>query len=299
MEQRGSVAYPTASLAAIGKIDYPTSMPELPEVETVCRGLEGPLVGHRLIKVTQRRDNLRWPLPDKFSQRLQGRKIIRLYRRAKFILADLDDGWVWMTHLGMSGRMYIHNGLAPNPGKHDHVLLETDGGHNVVYQDHRRFGMMDLVHADELYNHRLLRDLGPEPLGNEFSGVVLSDSLQGRRTPIKSALLDQKIVAGLGNIYVCEALFHTGISPRRLAASVAGKRAERLVPVIRDVLTKAIAKGGSTLRDYVQASGELGYFQHEFAVYGRQGEPCVQCGQAIKRVVQAGRSTFFCSKCQR
>ena len=274
-------------------------MPELPEVETVCRGLEEPLVGRRLIKVTQRRDKLRWPLPDNFAQRLQGRIIQRLYRRAKFILADLDNGWVWMTHLGMSGRMYIHRDRAPDPGKHDHVLLETDRGQTVVFQDHRRFGMMDLVPAADLNSHRLLRDLGPEPLGNEFNGVVLSQALQGRRMPIKSALLDQKIVAGLGNIYVCEALFHTGISPRRLAASVAGRRAERLVPAIRDVLAKAIAKGGSTLRDYVQASGELGYFQHEFAVYGREGEACIRCGQPIKRLVQSGRSTFFCSKCQR
>jgi formamidopyrimidine-DNA glycosylase len=274
-------------------------MPELPEVETVCRGLEGPLVGRQLTRVTQRRDKLRWPLPDNFARRLQGRAVVRLHRRAKYILADLDDGWVWITHLGMSGRMFIHDGLAPDPGKHDHVLFETDGGQTVVYQDHRRFGMMDLVLADDLHNHRLLRELGPEPLGNEFNGVALSDALQGRRTPIKSALLDQTIVAGLGNIYVCEALFHTGISPRRLAASVAGKRAERLVPAIREVLLKAIAKGGSTLRDYVQTSGELGYFQHEFAVYGREGEPCIRCGQAIKRLVQAGRSTFFCSKCQR
>lgn len=274
-------------------------MPELPEVETVCRGLEGPLVGHRLTEVIQRRDNLRWPLPDNFARRLQGRTIRRLYRRAKFILAELDDGWVWMTHLGMSGRMYIHDGPAPKAGKHDHVLLATDAGQWVVYQDHRRFGMMDLVAGDELHKHRLLRDLGPEPLGNAFNGVALSAALRGRRTPIKSALLDQKIVAGLGNIYVCEALFHSGLSPRRLAASVAGKRAERLVPAIREVLRQAIAKGGSTLRDYVQASGELGYFQHQFAVYGREGEPCIQCGQAIKRLVQAGRSTFFCSKCQR
>ena len=274
-------------------------MPELPEVETVCRGLEGPLVGHRLMKITQRRDKLRWPLPGNFAARLQGRTVQRLYRRAKYILAELDDGWVWMTHLGMSGRMFIHDGLAPTPGKHDHILLETDGGQTVVFQDHRRFGMMDLVAKKDLNGHRLLRDLGPEPLGNEFNGVVLSDALRGRRTPIKSALLDQKIVAGLGNIYVCEALFHTGISPRRLAASVAGRRAERLVPAIRDVLTKAIAKVGSTLRDYVQASGELGYFQHEFSVYGREGEPCIQCSQPIKRLVQAGRSTFFCSKCQR
>lgn len=158
---------------------------------------------------------------------------------------------------------------------------------------------MDLVPAAELNEHRLLRDIGPEPLGNEFNGLVLSDALRGRRTPIKSALLDQKIVAGLGNIYVCEALYHSGISPRRLASSVAGRRAERLVPAIRDVLTKAIAKGGSTLRDYVQASGELGYFQHEFAVYGREGEPCTGCGKPITRLVQSGRSTFFCSSCQR
>jgi len=168
-----------------------------------------------------------------------------------------------------------------------------------VFQDHRRFGMMDLVLATELGAHKLLSDMGPEPLGNEFNGIALSNALQGRRTPIKSALLDQKIVAGLGNIYVCEALFHAGISPRRLAASVAGRRAERLVPAIRDILTKAIAKGGSTLRDYVQASGELGYFQHEFVVYGREGEPCVTCDGTIKRLVQSGRSTFFCSTCQR
>jgi formamidopyrimidine-DNA glycosylase len=286
-------------MAAAVKIGYPAVMPELPEVETVCRGLEGPLVGRRLTKVIQRRADLRWPLPENFAQRLQGRTIQRLHRRAKFILADLDDGWVWMTHLGMSGRMYIHQDLAPKPGKHDHILVETDGGHTVIYQDHRRFGMMDLVPAENLYDHRLLRDIGPEPLGNEFNGLVLSEALRGRRTPVKSALLDQKIVAGLGNIYVCEALFHSGISPRRLASSVAGRRAERLVPAIRDVLTRAIAKGGSTLRDYVQASGELGYFQQEFAVYGREGATCIRCGQAIKRIVQAGRSTFFCSSCQR
>ena len=274
-------------------------MPELPEVETVCRGLEAPLVGRRLTKVSQRRDKLRWSLPKNFAARLEGRTVQRLYRRAKFILAELDDDWVWMTHLGMSGRMFIHDGLAPKPGKHDHVLLETDGGHTVVFQDHRRFGMMDLVAKKDLDNHRLLRSLGPEPLGNKFNGVTLSDALRGRRTPIKSALLDQKTVAGLGNIYVCEALFDTGISPRRLAASVAGRRADRLVPAIRDVLTKAIAKGGSTLRDYVQASGELGYFQHEFSVYGREGEPCIRCKKPIKRLVQAGRSTFYCSKCQR
>ena len=274
-------------------------MPELPEVETVCRGLESPLVGHQLTKVIQRRPDLRWPLPENFAERLQGRTVKRLYRRAKFILADLDDDYVWMTHLGMSGRMFIHEESAPVLGKHDHIVIETDGGHTIIFQDHRRFGMMDLVIGKNLEKHRLLSGLGPEPLGNSFNGVTLSDALRGRRTPIKSALLNQKVVAGLGNIYVCEALFHSGISPRRLATSIPGRRAERLAPAIRDVLTKAIAKGGSTLRDYVQASGELGYFQHEFSVYGREGQPCASCAKPVSRLVQAGRSTFFCSNCQR
>ena len=278
---------------------YPDFMPELPEVETVCRGLESSLVGHQLTKVIQRRPDLRWPLPENFAERLQGRTVKRLYRRAKFILADLDDDYVWMTHLGMSGRMFVHEEPEPTLGKHDHIVIETDGGHTIIFQDHRRFGMMDLVIGKNLKNHRLLSGLGPEPLGNSFNGVTLSDALRGRRTPIKSALLNQKVVAGLGNIYVCEALFHSGISPRRLATSIPGRRAERLAPAIRDVLTKAIAKGGSTLRDYVQASGELGYFQHEFSVYGREGQPCASCAKPVSRLVQAGRSTFFCSNCQR
>ena len=278
---------------------YPDFMPELPEVETVCRGLESSLVGHQLTKVIQRRPDLRWPLPENFAERLQGRTVKRLYRRAKFILADLDDDYVWMTHLGMSGRMFVHEEREPTLGKHDHIVIKTNGGHTIIFQDHRRFGMMDLVIGKNLKNHRLLSDLGPEPLGNSFNGVTLSDALRGRRTPIKSALLNQKVVAGLGNIYVCEALFHSGISPRRLATSIPGRRAERLAPAIRDVLTKAIAKGGSTLRDYVQASGELGYFQHEFSVYGREGQPCASCAKPVSRLVQAGRSTFFCSNCQR
>lgn len=274
-------------------------MPELPEVETVRRGLEAPLVGHRLTRVDQRRPDLRWPLPPDFAARLTGRRVERLERRAKFILAHMDDGMVWMTHLGMSGRMFIEAGPVGPPGKHDHIVIETDEGVTVTFQDHRRFGMMDLFPATELLEHRLLKDLGPEPLGNAFSGPVLSAALEGRRTPIKAALLDQSVVAGLGNIYVCEALYRAGISPRRLARSVAGKRAERLVPMIRTVLEEAIAKGGSTLRDYVQASGELGYFQHSFAVYGREGEPCHTCGTSVQRVVQSGRSTFFCGRCQR
>ena len=274
-------------------------MPELPEVETVRRGLIGPLEGHVLARVQQNRPDLRWPLPAGFAGRLTGRRVERLDRRAKFILARLDDGEVWITHLGMSGRMLLSRDGATPPGPHDHIVIETDGGDIVTFNDVRRFGMMDLVPEDGLSEHFLLRDLGPEPLGNAFNDEVLSAALAGRKTPIKAALLDQKVVAGLGNIYVCEALHRAGISPKRLARSVAGKRASRLVPAIREVLNQAIAAGGSSLRDYVQTSGELGYFQHNFAVYGREGEPCRNCGKPVKRIVQSGRSTFYCGACQR
>ena len=274
-------------------------MPELPEVETVRRGLEGPLVGRVLARVEQRRPDLRWPLPERFAERLQGRRVIRLDRRAKFILAHLDDGQVWMTHLGMSGRMCVSPGIAPPPGPHDHLTFRTDAGITITFQDHRRFGMMDLVPGLRLAEHRLLRELGPEPLGNAFNGPALSAALAGRMTPIKAALLDQKVVAGLGNIYVSEALFRAGVSPRRMAATVAGERAERLAPAIRAVLQEAIEAGGSSLRDYVQSSGELGCFQHAFRVYDRAGEPCLACGAPIRRIVQSGRSTYYCGRCQR
>ena len=274
-------------------------MPELPEVETVMRGLQGPLTGRRLTRVTQRRADLRWPLPENFAARLQGRRVERMERRAKYILAHLDDGMVWLIHLGMSGRIYIGPGPAPPAAAHEHVTIETDGGHVVRYEDARRFGMMDLVPGEAAASHRLLAGLGPEPLGNAFNDAVLSAALAGKKTPIKAALLDQTIVAGLGNIYVCEALFRAQISPRRLAHTVAGRRAIRLVPAIRDVLTQAIAAGGSTLRDYVQASGELGYFQHAFQVYDREGKACIACTRPIRRIVQSGRSSFFCGHCQR
>ncbi len=274
-------------------------MPELPEVETVRRGLIGPLEGRVLARVQQNRPDLRWPLPANFAKRLTGRRVQRLDRRAKFILARLDDGQVWITHLGMSGRMLLSRDATVPPGPHDHIVIETDGGDVVTFNDVRRFGMMDLVPEDDIAEHFLLRELGPEPLGNAFNDAALSAALAGRKTPIKAALLDQKIVAGLGNIYVCEALYRAGISPKRLARSVAGKRAARLVPAIRDVLDQAIAAGGSSLRDYVQASGELGYFQHNFAVYGREGEPCQNCGKPVRRIVQSGRSTFYCGACQR
>ncbi len=283
-------------------------MPELPEVETVCRGLSATLAGQVLRRVDQNRADLRFPLPERFAERLADRRIDRVSRRAKYILVHLDDGMVLMIHLGMSGRMTVSpperaSGFAPLA--HDHVVFHAANGAVVAFNDARRFGMMDLVPATELDRHRLLAGLGPEPLGNAFNAPYLSKSLAGRRTPIKSALLDQRVVAGLGNIYVCEALFLAGISPKRLAASVAGSRADRLVPAIRTVLTAAIAAGGSSLRDYVQTNGELGYFQHAWKVYGREGKACGDCRcdpvgtGGVRRLVQAGRSTFYCPLKQR
>ena len=277
-------------------------MPELPEVETIVRGLRPRLQGRTLARVVARRPDLRIPLPDGFAARLEGRRVERIERRAKYILAMLSDGAALIVHLGMSGQWVVHGGRPEEPpGPHDHVEIELDDGTTLVYRDVRRFGLMTLAAQEELDEHPLLRDLGVEPLGNDFNGPALSASLRGRKTPIKAALLDQRVVAGLGNIYVCEALFRAGISPRRTAASVAGKRAERLVPTIRAVLTEAIDAGGSSLRDYVQASGELGYFQHRFSVYGREGETCpgCDCPNSIKRIVQSGRSTFYCPRRQR
>ncbi len=287
-------------------------MPELPEVETVRRGLAPVLVGHRLAEVVQRRADLRWPLPERFAERLSGRRVLALSRRSKYLLAELEGGETWLVHLGMSGRISIvAGGEAETPGRfaiasggiaaHDHVSLCTDAGTWVVYNDPRRFGAMDLWPTDDLENHRLMRALGPEPLGNAFSGAVLAEALAGRQTPIKAALLDQHVVAGLGNIYVCEALHRAGIHPRRIAASLSRPRIERLAGAIRDTLTEAIAAGGSSLRDYRRADGELGYFQHAFRVYGREGAPC-PCGRAgarVLRIVQSGRSSFYCSRCQR
>ena len=280
-------------------------MPELPEVETVVRGLKGPLEGRRLAKVVQRSPALRFPLPKNFAQRLEGRRVLRLARRAKYILAHLDGGEVLLCHLGMSGRIV----LAKDPGApldaHDHVIFRTDEGREIRFNDARRFGVMDLVEEKSLDAHRLLKELGPEPLGNAFSGPVLAAALKNRRTSIKAALLDQRVVAGLGNIYASESLYFAGLSPRRQAYTVQGGRAERLAHAIRQVLERAIAAGGSSLRDYVQADGELGYFQHEWAVYDREGAPCLACdcdllsGGGIKRIVQAGRSTFYCAMRQR
>ncbi|WP_416897849.1 MAG: bifunctional DNA-formamidopyrimidine glycosylase/DNA-(apurinic or apyrimidinic site) lyase [Minwuia sp.] len=276
-------------------------MPELPEVETVRRGLERRLAGRVLSQVEVRRPDLRFPLPERLAERLTGRRIDALRRRAKYLLFDLDDGMTLIGHLGMSGRMNIHDARPNAVAPHEHVVFVADDGTTVTFQDHRRFGYFDLAETAGLPAHRFFAPLGPEPLDDAFTGAELTRRLTGKRTPIKAALLDQRVVAGLGNIYVCEALLRAGISPRRSALSVAGVRAERLVPQIKDVLNDAIAAGGSTLRDYVQTSGELGYFQHDFQAYGREGEACRKpgCKGSVQRIVQSGRSTFFCGGCQR
>lgn len=280
-------------------------MPELPEVETIVRGLRPHLEGRRLVRVVQRRPDLRFPFPENFAARLTGRRVTGLGRRAKYMLIGLDGGEVLLCHLGMSGRMVLDRTKDAPLDPHDHVVFETDAGERIRFNDVRRFGLMDLVAEQDLQAHKLLRDLGPEPLGNAFNGAALATALKGRRTPIKAALLDQRIVAGLGNIYACEALFHAGLSPRRQAYTVQGGRAQRLAWAVRDVLQRAIEAGGSSLRDYVQADGELGYFQHHWAVYGRETEPCpgCTCEQArtggIRRITQAGRSTFYCPTRQR
>jgi formamidopyrimidine-DNA glycosylase len=283
-------------------------MPELPEVETVRQGLAPVLEGRKFARVIQRRGDLRFPLPAKFAERLTGRRVEKLTRRAKYILAHLDGGEVLIMHLGMSGRFSIEGAkvgrfvhATPEAGKHDHIVFETDKGARVTFTDHRRFGMMDLFKASEASTYKYLAALGPEPLSDDFSPVVLDAALKGKRTPIKAALLDQRVVAGLGNIYVCEALFRAGISPKRMASTVVGERSRKLVPEVKSVLRAAIKAGGSSLRDYKQANGELGYFQNSFSVYDREEAPCLKkgCSGVVRRIVQSGRSTFFCPVCQR
>ena len=281
-------------------------MPELPEVETVRRGLAPAMEGTRIARAEVNRPDLRWPLPEQMAERLTGAKVERLRRRSKYILADLDTGESLLIHLGMSGRMMVSGVMLgdfhldhPAPLKHDHVVLHMDGGARVTFNDARRFGAMDLVRTDREAAHWLLAGLGPEPFGNDFHEDYLINALKTRATPIKSALLDQHVVAGLGNIYVCEVLHRAGIDPRRQARRIAAKRLAQLVPIIRQVLSEAITAGGSSLRDHRQADGELGYFQHTFRVYDREDTPCVTCGTAIRRIVQSGRSTFFCPSCQK
>ncbi len=308
-------------------------MPELPEVETVRRGLEPVMAGFRFVRVTQNRPDLRFPFPERFVERLEGQTITHLGRRAKYLIARLSSGEVLVMHLGMSGRFSIVNGVRPvlpQVGKqrasdprlvrsehgvrpagsdpaHDHAVFHMSGGAVITYNDPRRFGYMQLIAETELEVHPLFKSLGVEPLGNALTADYLASRANGKTTDLKTFLMDQRIVAGLGNIYVCEALHRSGLSPCRACACLADrkgaptKRAENLVPTIRSVLEEAIAAGGSTLRDYKQTDGSLGYFQHRFRVYGREGEPCTRenCGGKIKRIVQGGRSTVYCAKCQK
>jgi formamidopyrimidine-DNA glycosylase len=280
-------------------------MPELPEVETIRRGLAPVLEGRVLARVEQRRPDLRIPFPPRFAERLTGRRVVALGRRAKYLLFHLDDGAVLIGHLGMSGRMVVSHGEPPVLGRHDHAVFLTDAGATVVFQDPRRFGLMDLTDEATLPAHPLFAKLGPEPLGDAFDGPALAARLAARSGPVKVVLLDQTVVAGLGNIYVSESLHAAGIHPARPANAVTGAEARKLAAAIKDVLERAIAAGGSTLRDYVGADGELGYFQHSFTVYGREGEPCPRCAAAkrgetgIVRIVQGGRATYFCPRHQR
>jgi formamidopyrimidine-DNA glycosylase len=279
-------------------------MPELPEVETVMRGLQARLEGRRIVHAAVNRPDLRWPFPPGLAARLTGAQVLSFRRRAKYILMRLSGGDSVLIHLGMSGRMNLTLGRPNSVTPHEHLSLEVDDGWRVGFVDPRRFGSVDLVPTAAEDQHRLLADMGPEPLDDAFSVAMLDEALRGKKTPIKAALLDQRIVCGLGNIYVCEALFRARISPRRLADSVVGTRAARLVPEIKATLREAIAAGGSSLRDYVQPDGELGYFQHAWKVYGREGEKCPDCPGAptcagIQRITQSGRSTFFCGRLQR
>ncbi|WP_262029212.1 bifunctional DNA-formamidopyrimidine glycosylase/DNA-(apurinic or apyrimidinic site) lyase [Microvirga sp. Mcv34] len=293
-------------------------MPELPEVETVRRGLEPAMVGARFTKVTQRRPDLRFPFPERFAERLEGQEITALGRRAKYLLADLASGEVLVMHLGMSGRFLVtQEGATRMPGEfhhehgslgaHDHVVFQLSNGATVTYNDTRRFGFMDLVPRSAIETSKHFAGMGIEPLGNELSGETIARLFQGKRTPLKAALLDQRLIAGLGNIYVCEALFRTGLHPEAPAGSLATRNgqptdtAHQLAAVIRDVLAEAVEAGGSTLRDHAQVDGSLGYFQHSFRVYDREGEPCVTpaCTGTVTRLVQSGRSTFYCPECQK
>lgn len=293
-------------------------MPELPEVETVRLGLKPALEGRTILEAETRRGDLRVPFPPRFAERLKGRKVKQLLRRGKYIIAELEGGESLVIHLGMSGRMsvyadgqqkrlgdYVYNPAPPGAGhgKHDHVVIETDAPAKIVFNDHRRFGLMTLVPTERRDHDKLFKDIGVEPLSKEFNASHLTKALEGKKTSIKAALLDQRLVAGLGNIYVSEALFLAHISPKRLAGSLKKKQIAALVKAIKAVLKDAIAAGGSTLRDHAQATGDPGAFQHRFRVYDREGKPCRDraggCRGTVKRIVQGGRSTFYCPVCQK
>lgn len=293
-------------------------MPELPEVETVRRGLAPHMEGRRFLRALQRRPDLRFPFPERFVERLAGARVEALSRRAKYLVADLSTGEALVMHLGMTGRFLIEAGeeaYAPgefhhDPGggaPHDHVVFEMEGGARITYNDVRRFGYMDLVARDGLAACRHFAGMGIEPLGNELSGETIARLFHGKVAPLKAALLDQRLIAGLGNIYVCEALFRARLHPQAPAGALATatgrprQKAHELAAIIRDVLAEAVEAGGSTLRDFAHTDGSLGYFQHSFRVYDREGEPCVAqgCGGTVERIVQSGRSTFFCPRCQK
>jgi formamidopyrimidine-DNA glycosylase len=289
-------------------------MPELPEVETVRRGLAPVMEGATILGADIRRADLRFPFPERFGERLAGRRVEALGRRAKYLTADLDGGEVLVMHLGMSGSFRIEKEVVgefhherSRDAAHDHVVLSLSSGATVTYNDPRRFGFMLLVSRATLADHPLFASLGVEPVGNALSAEHLAQAFEGKAAPLKAALLDQSIIAGLGNIYVCEALYRSGLSPKRAAGSLVTRggapsvRLERLVPVIREVIAEAIEAGGSSLRDHAQPSGELGYFQKQFLVYDREGEACLKpgCGTIVRRLVQSNRSTFYCPTCQR
>ena len=285
-------------------------MPELPEVETVRRGLAPVMEGARFLEVQANRGDLRWPLPRDFAQRLRGQTVTRLGRRGKYLLAELSSGEVLLMHLGMSGSFRVAREGAPTtPGayyrarshstSHDHVVFHMSSGARITFNDPRRFGSLHLVASAEAARHPLLAGLGPEPLAPGFDGARLAAAARGRRASVKALLLDQRVVAGVGNIYACESLFRARIRPARPAGAIARARLDRLAAALAGVLAEAIAAGGSSLRDHARVSGELGYFQHRFAVYGRAGEPCPACGTPVRRTVEQGRSSFFCPRCQR
>ena len=293
------------------------AMPELPEVEIVMRGLKPVLEGRRIASVALRRKDLRFPFPKDFSARLAGKRVTGLTRRAKYILGSIEGGDCLLIHLGMTGRFTIIGPSGPargldryyseasagdGDGAHDHVVFSLDDGTRIIYTDPRRFGVMDLF--SETGGHKLLKGIGVEPLGNELNAAFLAEAFRGKQAPLKAALLDQRIIAGLGNIYVCEVLHRARLSPRRKAGTLVhgrqiDSRLDTLVRHIRDVLNAAIAAGGSTLQDFAHTDGASGAFQQRFAVYDREGEPCSVCGVKIKRMVQSGRSTFYCGSCQK
>lgn len=274
-------------------------MPELPEVETVRRGLEGSIIGRHIDEVVIRRDKIRIPIPADFAERVQGAQVKAVERRAKYLLIHLDNGYCMLVHLGMSGRMMVFSQPPKTPEKHDHVYWLLNDGQAMVFNDARRFGLVTGGDGAAIHSHVLLASMGPEPLGDVFTPNYLYSQLQRRKQAIKPVLMDQKLVVGVGNIYASEALYRTGIHPERPANELKRKQVQSLHAAVCAVLRDAIASGGSTLRDYVNSAGASGYFQHRFDVYDREGEPCRACSTPITRMTQAGRSTFWCESCQK